>query len=152
MSNFILFREISTKILVKYYREIILKVMKFWFIVQWSKLLELLSSNEPSWALISTHKRSLAFVSIHEYGAMATSVLMSTNECPSPPAHDCSWALMSAPCSMAPSSWVFMAANEYSWLLMSVHGCSYLGAYECTWVLTGAHECSWLYISSYEQP
>ena len=43
-----------------------------------------MSSNEPSWVLISAHQRSVALVSIHEYGAMAPSVLRNANECPWP--------------------------------------------------------------------
>ena len=36
-------------------------------------------------------------------------------------AHNCSWALMSAHCSMAPSSGVFMAAQESLWASISTH-------------------------------
>ena len=36
--------------------------------------------------------------------------------------HDCSWALMSVHCSIAPSSWVFMASHEWcSWAILSTH-------------------------------
>ena len=69
-------------------------------------------------------------------------------------AQDYSLALMSAHCSMAPSSCVFitllMSAHwpignqEHSWLL--------LPAYECSWVLMGPYECSWLLIGTLKQP
>ena len=36
-------------------------------------------------------------------------------------AEDCFWALMSAHCSMAPGSWVFMASHERTWVLMRAH-------------------------------
>ena len=116
-------------------------------------MLALMSSIDPLWVLISTHQHLLALVSIIEYGAMASSVLMRNNKCP--------W-------SHGPRSWLFLSSQECSLLhgakLMSVHGCSWvlmaahecswllLASYECKWVLTGAQECSWLYMSTHEQP
>ena len=41
----------------------------------------LMSSHEHSGVFMSAHQRSLALLSIHEYGAMAQFVLMSANEC-----------------------------------------------------------------------
>ena len=95
---------------------------------------------EHSWAWfhwgINTHESLRAVMSLAPWGHRHSSALMSAYGtisahefkwvpmAPWPTAHDCSWALMRAPCSMAPSSWVFMAVHEYSWLLLSVHGCS----------------------------
>ena len=71
-------------------------------------------------------------------------------------AHYCFWALMSAHCSMAPSSWVFMASpNCFSWAIMGTHEhpLALMGSNkqprttmsvpDCQWALMSVHEHSW---------
>ena len=71
-------------------------------------------------------------------------------------AHDCFWALMSAHCSMAPSSWVFMASpNCFSWAIMGTHEHplalmgtnkqprATMSVPDCHWALMSVHEHSW---------
>ena len=115
-----------------------------------------MSSIDPLWVLISTHQHLLALVSIIEYGAMASSVLMRNNKCPwshGPPlmtvlelsrvllapwrqAHECSWLLMST----HGCSWVFMAALSFLWVQMSANWCSRM--------LMIVHEHSWAAMTS----
>ena len=65
---------------------------------------------------------------------------------------DYSLALMSAHCSMAPSSCVFMAAQECSLVIRGTHGCFCLlmSAHKCSWALMSAHDCSRALLSSHE--
>ena len=76
---------------------------------------------------------------------------MSPHECweahmtPWHHAHDCFWALMSAHCSMAPSSWVFMASpNGFSWAIVGTH--------EHPLALTGTNKQPWVVLIANEHP
>ena len=79
ISIFLLFGEIWTKILAKYYRRIISRVN---FFVYYS--MKQFSIHELSWVLMSSHKHSCALMSTHKYGAMAQWALISANERPWP--------------------------------------------------------------------
>ena len=73
-------------------------------------------------------------------------------------AHGCSWALMSAHCSMVPSSWVFMASpNCFSWAITgpyehplalmgtNKHPRATMSVPDCQWALMRVHEDSWVW-------
>ena len=91
-----------------------------------------------------THEHSWVLKSMvlwrHEHLWVLISVMA-----PWPLAHDCSWALMTAHCSMLPSSWVFMAAHDCSWAIM--HTPEYLLALMSTQkqpnTARSAHNYSW---------
>ena len=132
-------------------------------------MLALMSSIDPLWVLISTHQHLLALVSIIEYGAMASSVLMRNNKCPwshGPPlmtvlelsrvllapwrqAHEYSWLLMST----HGCSWVFMAALSFLWVQMSANWCSrmLMIVHEHSWAAMNTHERSLALISTHER-
>ena len=84
----------------------------------------------------------------HEHSLVRCYGTMSAHECWWAPAAscryapDCFWTLMSAYCSMAPSSWVFMDTHESSLAIRNTHGCS--------WLLISAHECQWVLMSTYD--
>ena len=95
------------------------------------------STNDLSWALLSSHKHSCVLRSTQKhswvwcYGAMS--------------AHECSLLHVTKLMSAHGCSWVFNGNQEHSWLLLAAH--------ECSKVLMDAHECSWLLISStHEKP
>ena len=66
-------------------------------------------------------------------------------------AHDCSWALMSAHCSMAPSSGVFMAAEECSWAIISTHEhpLALMGTHKQQRAAMSAPDYQWALMSSH---
>ena len=82
---------------------------------------------------------------------------MSAHECWWAPlvlwrhAHDCSWALISAHCSMAPCSGVFMAAQEYSWAIMSTleHTLALMRTHKQAREVMRASEYQWALMSSH---
>ena len=117
------------------------------------------STHDLSWAHMSSNKHSCVPMSTQEHSWVWWQGAMSTHECWWAlialwwcHTHDCTCGPMSAHCSMAPSSWVFMAAHECSMVIRNTHGCSWLlmSAHECWWVLMRAHDCSWALMSSHE--
>ena len=106
-------------------------------------------TQEYSGALMSPYKHFLASLSIDDYGCKVLWVLKD----PWHHNHECLLALMSAVGAMAPCSWVFMAAYEYSWGLMNAQGCprALISAHD--WSLhhtLGTHKHSWVFMSTHE--
>ena len=117
------------------------------------------STHDLLWALLSSHRRSCVLMSTHKhlwvwcYGAMSAHECWLTLIASWHHAHVCSWALMSAHCSMVPSSWLLMsAANEQSWALMSPHKPSWalISSQEQLWVFLITIEHSWAAMSNHE--
>ena len=74
------------------------------------KDMRFLSTNECSWALLSSHKPSWALMGPHELGAVVPYT-----------AYMHSWALKIAHDAREPYFWVLLSANKCSWVLMSGH-------------------------------
>ena len=117
------------------------------------------STHDLLWALMSSYRRSCVLMSTHKhlwvwcYGAMSAHECWLTLIASWHHAHVCFWALMSAHCSMVPSSWLLMsAANEQSWALMSPHKPSWalISSQEQLWVFLITIEHSWAAINAHE--
>ena len=84
----------------------------------------LMSNHEHSWAPNTTHEHSKPAKSSHEqswawyHGAMSNNESTGAVMSMAPWGYECSSALMSAHCTMAPYSWVLLGTHEHKWALM----------------------------------
>ena len=105
------------------------------------------------WALIRAQEHPWAW----HFGAMAPLAFISASNGQWPHGSMLMTTLklsLSAHCSLAPSSWEFMAAHECSWAIMSSHEHpsalmsthkqprAAMSAYDCSWALMTSHEHS----------
>ena len=116
-----------------------------------------MSSHEPSSGLMSSHECSWTLMSTHKYWAMAPRGFISASKGQWPHGSRLMTTLklsLSAHCSLAPSSWEFVAAHEWSWAIMSSHEHpsalmsfhkqprAAMSVYDCSWALMPSHEHS----------
>ena len=100
-------------------------------------LIKRLSSNEYFGAVLSAHKRSVAFLDTKEQFRESCYSTRSNLEC--------SWVPTSAQEPSLCHGTMLKSAYDWSLLPMSTQGCSWplISAHESSWHLD--HECSWLF-------